>query len=446
MNDASLARRVSLGYAAGSVGTGAFGVLPGLVLAYYLTDSLGVGALLASIVVVIPKAIDVAVNPLIGARSDHDLARHGRRTRLMWIGAATIVPLFVLTFCVPSGTAPALAALWVLIFFSLTALAYACFQVPYIALPAELTPDYHERTRLISDRITVLAITILVVGAGAPAIRDALGGGAGGYAGMAAATAAIIGLGMAAATGLAARAASPPRTAGARSGSRARDAFHALRDHRHYRILVSVFVIQALASAVMLAGAQYLATYVIDDKSALTLLFAALVAPAILVMPFWVRIGKRHGKRRALVLASTLFMLAALSIALAVPVPGIWVLAPVAICGVGYAGMQTFPLAMLPDVIDEHSRIHGRDTGGALSGLWTAAETLGLAVGPGLYLLVLAATGFVSSTSGETAVQPRSAEIGIILGFAALPAVLIAISLAVLSRYGDDTTEESAPA
>lgn len=436
----TLPRGVSLGYAAGSVGTGAFGVLPGLVLAYYLTDSLGVGALLAAIVVVIPKLIDVVVNPLIGSRSDRDVTETGRRTRLMWLGAATILPLFIIVFCVPTGFSPGLGALWVLVFFSLTAVAYACFQVPYIALPADLTGEYHERTKLIADRIAVLALTILVVGAGAPAIRDALGGGAPGYAVMAAVVAVLMTAGMAVATRVAGRAAEHRRRRADESGFSARDGFAALRTNRRYRILLSVFVIQALASAVMLAGAQYLATYVLDDKTALTPLFAALVAPALLVMPLWVRFGKAFGKQRALALAGTLFMLAALSLVIATVAPGPWIFIPVAVCGIGYAGMQTFPLAMLPDVIDNQTARVGRDQGGALSGLWTAAETLGMAVGPGLFLLVLAASGFVSSTSDVVAEQPHSALVGITMGFALLPAILVAGSLLLLTRYEKDAT------
>ncbi|GAC57633.1 putative major facilitator superfamily transporter [Gordonia hirsuta DSM 44140 = NBRC 16056] len=440
MTIAAPPRSVSLGYAVGSVGTGAFGVLPGLVLAYYLTDSLGVGALLAAVIVVIPKAIDVVINPLIGARSDADVGATGGRTRLMWLGTLAILPLFVLTFSAPTSVGPGLGALWVLIFFSLAAVAYACFQVPYIALPAELTPDYHARTRLISERIVVLALTILVVGAGAPAIRDALGGPPG-YVAMAVAVAALMGTGMAAATFWAGRAAArrPDRTP-AGGGHSARDGLRALRNNRHYRILLAVFVIQALATAVMLAGAQYLATYVLDDKTALTPLFAALVAPALLVMPVWVRIGRRLGKRRSLALASTVFLLASAVLGVAIVAPGTWVFAPVALCGIGYAGMQTFPLAMLPDVIDEQTRRAGRDQGGALSGLWTAAETFGMAVGPGLFLLVLAAAGFVSSTGDSPAAQPHSALVGITAGFALLPAALIALSLLILARYDKDTS------
>jgi Na+/melibiose symporter-like transporter len=42
MSTAHIPGRALIGYSAGSVGTGGFGTLPGLVLAYYLTDALGV--------------------------------------------------------------------------------------------------------------------------------------------------------------------------------------------------------------------------------------------------------------------------------------------------------------------------------------------------------------------------------------------------------------------
>lgn len=435
--EAVVPRRVTAGFAVGSVGTGGFGVLPGLVLAYYLTDTLAVSALLAAVIVVIPKVVDVLINPLIGARSDREFTVTGTRTRLMWIGAVGIVPTFILTFCAPTSVPPLVGAVWVLLFFTLAAIAYACFQVPYIALPTDLTTDYHGRTRLISARIVVLALAILVIGAGAPAVRDALGGGAAGYAVMAVVAVALIATGMAVSTAIAGSAARRTTTPTAPSVDDRSTfaAFRAFRDHRHYRILLCVYVVQALASAVMLAGAQYLATYVLDDPSALTPLFLALVAPALLVMPLWVRVGHRYGKLRGLYAASAVFLLADLLLAGAIASPGAWVFGVVVLTGIGYAGMQTFPLAMLPDVIDEHTERTGEDRGGALSGLWTAGETLGLAVGPGLYLLVLAATGFVSSSADVVADQPRSAIVGITAGFSLLPAALVAGSVLMLVRY-----------
>lgn len=72
-----------------------------------------------------------------------------------------------------------------------------------------------------------------------------------------------------------------------------------------------------------------------------------------------------------------------------------------------------------------------------MSGLWTAGETLGLALGPGCYLLVLAATGFVSS-SGESVAQSSLATAGIAGGFSLLPAALVALSIILLRGYNKE--------
>ena len=78
---------------------------------------------------------------------------------------------------------------------------------------------------------------------------------------------------------------------------------------------------------------------------------------------------------------------------LAPVVPSGAVLAMVALCGVGYAGMQMFPLALLPDTIAVDSAASGQQRAGSFTGVWTAGETIGFAVGPALVLLMLAVTG-----------------------------------------------------
>ena len=439
-----LPRTVVAGYAAGSVGTGGFATLPGLVLAYYLTDTLGVAALVASVVVVVPKLLDVAVNPFIGARSDVDAARRGHRRRLMAIGSFALFPLFVLTFLTPGALSPTWASVWVLVVFSLAAVAYGLFQVPYVALPTDLTADSDQRTRLVTTRIVVLAATILVVGAGGPAIRDAAGGGRAGYAVMAVVVGAVIFVGMLVTTfGVAARA-STLRWDGepVQATGQWRPGFAALADNPDFRRLLAVFVLQALASAIMLAGAQYVATYVLSSPTALTIMFAALIAPAILVMPLWARIGRRAGKLTGLMCSSTVFLVAACTMVIAVWAPGWWIMAPVAAAGIGYAGMQAFPLALLPDIISADAQASGHDRGGAMSGVWTAGETTGLTLGPGVFLVVLACGGFVSSTAGVTHSQSSSAITAIVIGFSLVPAALVALSLLTLKHVREPRVRE----
>ncbi|GGO61383.1 MFS transporter [Nonomuraea cavernae] len=104
MSAERLGRGRLLGYGAGSVGTGVFSAVPGLLLLYYLTDMLGVPAAVAGAVLVVPKIWDVLLNPLVGAASDREAVRMGRRTRLMLAGAVGLPLAFALMFAVPSAS------------------------------------------------------------------------------------------------------------------------------------------------------------------------------------------------------------------------------------------------------------------------------------------------------------------------------------------------------
>jgi Na+/melibiose symporter-like transporter len=191
----------------------------------------------------------------------------------------------------------------------------------------------------------------------------------------------------------------------------------------------------------MLAGVPYYSRQVLGDAAAGTLLFVALVGPAILVMPLWLRVSRRLGKRTGLLASSALFAVAAALLAV-VPSGGRGpAVGLVVLVGIGYAGMQMFPLAMLPDVIAADEAASGHRRAGVFTGVWTAAETLGLAVGPALLGGLLAVAGYVSSTREEEIAQSDAAVLAIRLGFSVLPAVLVLASLPVLARYRLDPQE-----
>ncbi|SMD09803.1 MFS/sugar transport protein [Kibdelosporangium aridum] len=59
-------RRICAGYSLGSLVTGSFSTVPGLLLLPYLTDSLAVPAAAAGLIVLLPKAWDVLFNPVAG--------------------------------------------------------------------------------------------------------------------------------------------------------------------------------------------------------------------------------------------------------------------------------------------------------------------------------------------------------------------------------------------
>jgi Na+/melibiose symporter-like transporter len=423
-----LGRGTHLGYALGSIGTAAFGTVPGLLLLFYLTDVLGVAAGLAGVVVFAPKAWDVVLNPWIGSRSDRTESRWGPRRPWMLAGGLALPPLFVLVFAGPGGSS---AAIWVGVAFLLAATAYGCFQVPYVAQPAEITDDPGERSTLISWRVAALALGILIAGAGAPAVVDAAGGGRGGYLAMAAFVAVLLGVGM---LGAVAGTRNAPTLTRVHSEGRLGTTLRLAWRSRPYRVLLIGFVVQALGIGVMLAGVPYYSTHVLGDEGAGTLLFAALVGPAILVMPLWLRVSRTLGKRAGLLMSSVLFALGAAALALGKDGGTGAVLPLVVLVGIGYAGMQMFPLAMLPDVIAADEAASGQRRAGVFTGVWTAAETLGLAVGPGLLGLLLGAAGYVSST-GDDVAQTSAAVTGVRLGFSVLPALIVLAAVPVFARY-----------
>ena len=428
-----LSRRVRAGYGLGSVATGTFGTVPGLMLLPYLTDTLDIAAVLAAVIVFAPKAWDVVLNPIAGRISDRSTDARGPRRPFLLRGGLPLGVFFVLMFASPDLGSRVFDGAWVLVTFVACATAYAFFQVPYVAMPAEITDSYDERTRLMTWRVAILAFVIMLSGAVSPALRNAVGGRSG-YLLVGVFAAALLVVGV---VGAYRGTAHAPVGAVASDGAGLREQLRIVAAARDYRFLLTAFVLQALATGSMLAGVDYLARYVLHDKGASTVLFVCFVGPALLLTPAWTRIGQRVGKKTGYVAASVVLALAALILIGSRSWPHGVVFAATALVGVGYAGVQVFPLAMLPDAAAVDARRTGRNRAGVYTGVWTAGETLGLALGPGVFALVLAAGGYVSSSSGHAA-QPSSALTAITLGFSLLPAVLVLVSLIPLSRYSLD--------
>jgi GPH family glycoside/pentoside/hexuronide:cation symporter len=433
---ASLGVGTRAGYAAGSLVTGAFGTVPGLLLLPYLTDTLGVAAGAAGLLVLLPKAWDVVFNPIAGRISD----RTGGRRPYLLIGGAAVALTFAALFAGPATGAA--GAAYVTVAFLATATAYAFFQVPYVAMPTEITAatadPYAERTRLMTWRIAVLALAILLSGGAAPAIRDAAGGGLAGYRAAGLVIAAFILVG--AVTVFVGTRKAPAGLVHVSEPSLRRQLVVARRN-RPFALLLACFVIQAVAIGAMLAGTDYLAAGPLGDKGATSLLFVCFVGPALLVTPVWGRVGERLGKRLGYLAGSILFAAGALGVGLAFllgDAPLVAVLVATALVGCGYAGQQVFGMAMLPDTIAADEAVTGRRQAGVFTGLWTGGETLGLALGPGVFGLVLQIGGYRSGVGAEH--QPPSARTAIILGFTVLPAVIMLVALPLLRRY--DLTSE----
>ena len=95
---------------------------------------------------------------------------------------------------------------------------------------------------------------------------------------------------------------------------------------------------------------------------------------------------------------------------------------------------------MMPDAAAVDAARTGENRIGVYTGVWSAAETFGMAIGPAVFAVVLALGSYRSSDSGG-AVQPDSAVTAITLGFSLLPALLVLASLWWLRGYALDEKE-----
>jgi Na+/melibiose symporter-like transporter len=448
----ALPRKVRLGYATGSLVTGSFGTVPGLLLLPYLTDTLGVAAGLAGLLVLLPKAWDVVVNPLAGRLSDRTTGRWGARRPYLLFGGLSVAVLFASMFA--GFYTGASGAVWVCVAFLATATAFAFFQVPYVAMPADMTEaaglrdENGERTRMMTWRVAALALTILVSGAVAPIVVEQFGGSDDSFAGsirghraMGLFVAVIIVIGTIAVFVLTRDA---PKGTVVESEKTLRAQLKVAAGNKPFRVLVACFVAQAAGVAAMLAGVQYFADHVLHQHNAVTLLFVCVVGPAILVMPLWNRIGARIGKLKGYVFASLMITASTLAL-VAAPVLPIWaVYVVVGFIGCGYAGQQLFGLAMLPDCIAYDTIRTGRRQAGVFTGVWTAGETFGLTLGPYIFGQTIQLFGYVPSNTGEAATQSSNAQLGVLLGFTVVPGLVVGLALLFLRTYnlGQQTPAE----
>lgn len=425
-----VARPRLLGFALGKVGSGIYATVPGLLLMFYLTDTLAISAAVAGLVVVVPKVWDIFCAAFVGAWSDREAVRHGRRTRLMLMGTVLLPVLFVLLFSGPgSGWA---AVLWVVVIYVLAATAFELFDIPYLAMPSEMSASPRQRTRIMGWRIIATTLGVLVAGALAPMAVSSAGGGRRGYVVMAALMAAIIFAVLLVCT-LSSRWVDARSHEGEHPGWR--DAFRIARQNRSFVLLLASYLPHAAAISIIQASMAYVAAHLLGDAGLMSLLFIALMGPSILAVPAWTRISHRLGKSRTFATATGLYALCALVMFPAVLSGNTTLVLGVAVVlGIAFAGEQVMVYAMLPDTIVADARRTGRNHAGVFSGMMQSLETAAFAIGAWGFSLILTLTGFVSS-AGKGVAQNDGALMGIAIGFTVVPGVLLLLTLPLIRSY-----------
>ncbi|MBL0277557.1 MAG: MFS transporter [Anaeromyxobacter sp.] len=113
-----------------------------------LNLGLGMNPALVGLVGALPRLTDAIIDPVMGYVTDNARTRWGRRRPFIFVGALASGLVFALLWQVPAGRSEDFYFWYFVVGSNLFYVAYTIFAAPWVGLGYELTPDYHERTRL----------------------------------------------------------------------------------------------------------------------------------------------------------------------------------------------------------------------------------------------------------------------------------------------------------
>jgi GPH family glycoside/pentoside/hexuronide:cation symporter len=290
-------------YAFPSIGTHFTLMLMGLYFIKFGVDVLLIAPGVMGALMVVSRLWDALSDPIAGYLSDRTRTRFGRRRP--WIAAAAL-PFgisVVMLWSPPASLGGTAVVVWVgaglLLFYT----AYTALMVPYGALGAELSQDYHDRTRLFAYRQAVGAVG-MILGVGAfylllEAERPdggvlALGSR---QVGSAVALGSLV-LVCASVSVLVARLRERPDYRD-RGPARVFGAFGDVWRNPHARSLLGVQALHFYSIVTLSMTAGFMFQHVMRMPTWVTSVFVAcFVSGSFGAIPFWIRLSLRYGKDR----------------------------------------------------------------------------------------------------------------------------------------------------
>lgn len=346
-------------------------------------DTLGVPLALVGAILLAVRVFDAVQDPLIGYLSDRSAGRPMGRRRLIIVGLPLLAGGFVALFHPPALGGAGLAS-WLAAALVVAYIGFSLVSISYFAIGAELSIDYHERTRITATRGGIGVLGVLVAAA-APALLGA-GSEAAGLALFSLLFLPVL-LGCALATlrhtprhpVSHSQSARPPLAA----------MFAPLRNPR-FRWLMAVFVVSGIASAIPGTLILFFVQDVLHRPALAGLFLGLYFLFGALGMPAWVAASRRMGKKNAWLLGMVLAVAAFISA---------WTLGSgdtvafalvCALSGIAYGAELAIPPSILADAVDADAPELGPRPDGAYFGLWQMIEKLNLALAAGIALPLLA--------------------------------------------------------
>ena len=426
-----------------------------------LNIGLGMNPALVGLLAALPRLTDAITDPLMGYISDNTRSRWGRRRPYIFVGAISVGVAFALLWQLPVGKSEPFYFWFFLVGSFIFYLAYTVFATPWVALGYELTPDYHERTRLmgvqnfVGSSAYLITPYVLAIMSSQRLFDNMLDGAAG--------LAIIIGIvvvaiGVLPAIFLRERFDAAPEaeanqkvTGGTGSvivqniRDFARGFMIALRFKPFLKLCIATFLV--FNGFILIAAFQsYVIIYYIfagdTDAGAAYVGHSGLVVTlsAFCVIVFATWLGTKIGKRRAFFVTTGVSMVGyALKWIFYVPETPWLLLVPAPLMAFGLAGLFTLMPSMIADVVDmDELQTHERREGMYGSIFWWVVK-LGMAVAIAGGGILLNATGFDVALGGN---QGEQTIVMIRLFDAFAPVIASAIAIWAIASYS--ITEEKA--
>lgn len=171
-----LTTREIIGYGLGDTAANLFLQMFNYYLMIYYTDVFGIPAAAAGLVIIVTRAWDTAIDPVMGILADRTKTRWGRfRPYMIW-GAIPFGLAGILAFTNPQFNETG-KVIWAFATYSMLMLMFTFINTPYNALMSVLTPDIKQRLKISSFKFVFAYLGGIIVTLFAKDMIESLGGG-----------------------------------------------------------------------------------------------------------------------------------------------------------------------------------------------------------------------------------------------------------------------------
>jgi GPH family glycoside/pentoside/hexuronide:cation symporter len=416
-----------IGWGAGTLVTSLLLYTSNTLLLRYLTDFVGIAAGTAGTLLALSKVVDALVDPPIGVLTDRTRSRMGRRRPWLLGGTLLGAVTILLMFSIPRLESEPLLLAYVGLLLCLYAVAFSTFNIPYLAMPTEMTTRADDRSYLIQFRVYASAAAALLATSLAPTLLQALGRTHAAHAAVAATLAPFILFGGLFAVWATRHA--PATRAHVAAPVRLRDQVEMIARNRPALALLACDLTRLIGVTSQSVAAAFFTTYYLRASDyVLGMLLGASTVAVIVSQPLWVAVGARTSKRVAYAIASVGFAIVAVSWLLATPgESAALILVRAVLGGVCSGGLFLMGNSMMPDAVEHDYHLTGHRREGNLVAMFTFCEQLAHALAVAGVGWVLSASGFVPKSGGGAVQDPQVID-GIRMVYALGPALFVLLS------------------